>query len=229
MNLTSEYIVALLPALARGLGETLMIFGLTLIFALPCGLIVALCEISRLAPLRWLSKLYVWLFRGTPLLLQLFFVYYGLGIIGNNYNLPWLRLSRLMSAIVTFVLNYSAYLAEIYRAGIQSIDRGQYEAAQTLGFTRRQTMFLIIIPQAIRRIIPPVSNETITLVKDTALVNVIAVPELLKVAKDAANRDTNPAAYLMAAVVYLLITFVLTLIYQKLEHHFSKHERRDDE
>lgn len=225
MNLSIDYISTLLPALVQGFGVTLALFALTLVFSLPLGLFIALGSIARFWPIRIIFKTYVWLFRGTPLMLQLFFFYYGLGIFARTYNMPFLVFSRFWAAVLTFVLNYAAYFAEIYRAGIQSIDRGQYEAAKTLGFTRTQTMFKIIIPQTIRRIIPPMSNETITLVKDTALANVIAVAELLKVAKDAANRDTNPTAYFVVAAVYLFITFVLTLCYQRLEKRFSRHEQ----
>ncbi len=225
MNFSMDYITTLWPALMRGLGETLLIFILTLALSLPLGLPIALGNISRFWPVRFLCRIYVWLFRGTPLMLQLFFFYYGLGIMANNSGWTFLRLGRFPAVIVTFALNYAAYFAEIYRAGIQSIDRGQYEAAKTLGFSRTRTMFRIIIPQTIRRIIPPISNETITLVKDTALANVIAVPELLKTAKDAANRDTNTTAYLLAAGCYLVITFILTVVYQKLEKRFSRHEQ----
>lgn len=225
MDLSLEYITTLWPGLMRGLRETLMLFALTLIFSLPLGLPFALGSISRFWPIRIICRIYVWFFRGTPLMLQLFFFYYGLGILANNTGMTFLRLNRFPAVVLTFALNYAAYFAEIYRAGIQSIDRGQYEAAKTLGFSRTRTMFKIIIPQTITRIIPPVSNETITLVKDTALANVIAVPELLKVAKDASNRDTNPTAYLLAAGCYLVITFILTVVYQKLEKRFSRHER----
>ena len=175
--------------------------------------------------MREASRIYIWLFRGTPLMLQLCFFYYGLGYIAYANNLLFLRLDRFPAAVLTFTLNYAAYFAEIYRAGIQSIDRGQYEAAKSLGFTRTRTMFMIIIPQAIRRIVPPVSNETITLVKDTALVYVIALTELLKSAKDAANRDTNMTAFLLAAIGYLIMTFFLTALSQWLEKRFSRHER----
>lgn len=225
VDLSFEYIATLFPGLLRGLRETLLLFVLTLVFSLPLGLPFALGSISRFWPIRIFCRIYVWLFRGTPLMLQLFFFYYGLGILANNTGYTLLRLNRFPAVVLTFALNYAAYFAEIYRAGIQSIDRGQYEAAKTLGFSRTRTMFKIIIPQTIRRIIPPVSNETITLVKDTALANVIAVPELLKVAKDASNRDTNPTAYLLAAAGYLIITFVLTVVYQKLEKRFSRHEQ----
>ena len=214
-----------MPGFWRGLLDTLYLFTLTLVLSLPLGLPIALGSISRFWPIKALCRIYVWLFRGTPLMLQLFFFYYGLGIIAYNAGLPYLALGRVPAAVVTFALNYAAYFAEIYRAGIQSIDQGQYEAAKTLGFTRRRTMFKIIIPQTIRRIIPPVCNETITLVKDTALVYVIAVPELLKVARDATNRDTNTTGYFIAALFYLAITFVLTMIYQRLEKRFSRHER----
>lgn len=225
MNLSAEYIATLWPALMNGLLQTLRLFVLTLAISLPLGLPFALGSISRFWPVKTLCNIYIWLFRGTPLMLQLFFFYYGLGIMANSSGMLFMRLDRFPAAVLTFALNYAAYFAEIYRAGIQSIDRGQYEAAKTLGFTRTQTMFKIIIPQTIRRIIPPVSNETITLVKDTALANVIAVSELLKVAKDASNRDTNTAAYLLAAAVYLLITFLLTILYRRLERRFSRHEQ----
>ena len=221
-----DYMIGLTPQMLRGLLETLKLFGLTLAVALPLGLPIALGSMSRFKPLAWISRLYVWLFRGTPLMLQLFFIYFGLGIIANeNPALVFLRMDRFTAAVVTFALNYAAYFAEIYRGGIQSIDRGQSEAAKTLGFTRGRTMLKIIIPQAIRRIIPPVSNEVITLVKDTALVNVISVGEMLKVAKDAANRDTDPTAYFLAALFYLVITGLLTLLSHRLEKRFSRHER----
>ena len=225
VELSLDYAVLLLPGLLHGLKYTLGLFTLTLLFSLPLGLPIALGSICRFWPVRMLCRLYVWIFRGTPLMLQLFFFFFVLAIIANETELPFLRLSRFGAAVVTFTLNYAAYFAEIYRGGIQSIDRGQFEAAKTLGFTRTRTMFKIIIPQTIRRLIPPVSNETITLVKDTALANVISTPELMKAAKDAVNRDTNLTAYLMAAIIYLGITFALTYVYQKLEKRFSRHEQ----
>lgn len=216
----ASYIGVLMPTLLQGTLQTLALFALTLVLALPLGLPFALGSNSKFLPLRWLSRTYVWIFRGTPLMLQLFFFYYGLGIMGID-------LGQFPAAVLTFVLNYAAYFAEIYRAGIQSIDRGQHEAAKTLGFTPWKTMRYIIIPQAVARIIPPVCNETITLVKDTALVNVIGVAELLKAAKSAVNRDVNPTAYLLAAAIYLLLTFALTMLSQKLEKRFNRFERKD--
>lgn len=216
-----SYIQAILPSLLNGTKVTLQIFFMTLVLALPLGLPFALSGISRFWPLRFLSKTYIWIFRGTPLMLQLFFVYYGLPILFG----PMFRLDNTVAAIVTFVLNYAAYFAEIYRAGIQSIDKGQHEAAKTLGLSRWQTMRFIILPQTIARVIPPISNEVITLVKDTALVTAIGVAELLKAAKDANNRDVNPSSFFVAALIYLALTFVLTLASQWCEKRFSRHEQ----
>ena len=215
-----SYIALLMPSLLRGLGQTLWLFALTLIFSLPLGLVFTLGSISKIPPMRWLSRLYIWVFRGTPLMLQLFFIYYGLPFLGVAFD-------RTTSAVVTFVLNYAAYFAEIYRAGIQSIDRGQHEAAKTLGFTPWQTIRLIILPQTISRVIPPVCNETITLVKDTALVTAIGVGELLKAAEGAVNRDMDITAYILVALIYLALTFVLTVVYERLEKRFSRHQKKE--
>ncbi|WRS26643.1 amino acid ABC transporter permease [Oscillospiraceae bacterium MB08-C2-2] len=215
------YIQSILPALLQGTVQTLKIFALTLIFALPLGLPISFGTMSRFWPIKAISKLYVWVFRGTPLMLQIFFFFYCLPLFTG------LKLDRLSTAVVTFMLNYAAYFAEIYRAGIQSIDRGQREAAKSLGFSPWQTMKMIVIPQALRRVIPPISNEVITLIKDTALVYVIGVPELLKAAKDANNRDVDPTAYFVAALIYLGLTFLLTLFSQNMERRFSRHERQD--
>ena len=216
-----SYIQTILPALLEGTGQTLKIFSLTLVFSLPLGLLISFATMSRFFPLKALGKLYVWVFRGTPLMLQIFFFFYCLPLFTP------LKLDRLTTAVFTFVLNYAAYFAEIYRGGIQSIDRGQREAAKSLGFSSWQTMRMIIIPQAVRRVIPPVSNEVITLIKDTALVYVIGVPELLKAAKDANNRDVDPTAYFIAALIYLALTFALTMLSQYMEKRFSRHERKD--
>lgn len=151
-------------------------------------------------------------------MLQLFFFYFFLPITCG------IRLDALPTAIITYVLNYAAYFAEIYRGGIESIDKGQYEAAQSLGISKVRTMFGIIIPQTVKRVLPSVANETITLVKDTSLVYVIGVGELMKAAKGAVNRDQNLMAYAIAAVIYLVLTFILTACFKRLEKSFSKHE-----
>ena len=238
MNL--EYIQAILPALLKGTWQTLQVFFLTLGLSLPLGLPFALGSISRFFPVRFLSKAYIWVFRGTPLMLQLFFVYYGLPIMFG----PAFRMENTVAAVLTFTMNYAAYFAEIYRAGVQSIDHGQHEAAKTLGFirsfpvgqmeasqvlglTRGQTFLHIVMPQVIKRVLLPVSNEVITLIKDTALVTAIGVGELLKAAKDANNRDVNPTAFFIAAVIYLALTFLLTLLSQWCEKRFSRHERKE--
>lgn len=213
-----DYILTILPALLNGLKTTLGLFALTLLFSLPLGLMVSLGALSRFWPLKAVSNVYIWLLRGTPLMLQLFFVYYALPAYG-------ITLDRFPAAVTTFVLNYAAYFAEIYRAGIESIDVGQYEAAKVLGFSRGKTMRHIIIPQTIRRIIPPVTNEVITLIKDTALATAISVPELIKAAKDAANRDVNTTGYVIAAIIYLVLTFLLTMASRHMEKRFSIGER----
>ncbi|MDO4563697.1 MAG: amino acid ABC transporter permease [Clostridia bacterium] len=215
------YICSILPYLLEGTLTTLRLFALTLVIALPLGLIISMGSISKSIFLRGISSTYVWIFRGTPLLLQLFFVYYGLPYIQIPLLCPdGIVLDRFPAAVVTFVLNYAAYFAEIYRAGIQSIDRGQHEAAKVLGYTYGQKMTKIIIPQTLRRILPPITNETITLIKDTALVASISVAELLKAAKDVVNRDVNVMAFAVAAAIYLLLTLVLTKLLVSLERKF---------
>ena len=214
------YVGVLMPSLLEGALMTIKLFVLTLIFALPLGLPFALGSISKFAPFRWISKVYIWIFRGTPLMLQLFFFYFYIPIATG------IMMDAFTTAIITFVLNYAAYLAEIYRGGIESIDKGQYEAAQTLGLSKNQTMFGIILPQTVKRVLPAVSNETITLVKDTALVSALSVGELLKAARGAVNRDQMATAYVIAAAIYLVLTFALTLVTNNLEKRYSKYEGR---
>ncbi|MBE7063673.1 MAG: amino acid ABC transporter permease [Clostridia bacterium] len=215
-----SYSGRILPSLLQGGKITLLVFALTLVLSLPLGLVFGLMRISKIPPLRWIASAYIWVLRGTPLLLQLYFVYYGLPSMG-------LTLEAIPSAVVAFTLNYSAYFAEIYRGGIQSIDRGQYEAAKALGYTGGQTMWKIIIPQTLSRIIPPITNETITLVKDTALITSISISELLRAAKGAVNRDLDTTAFLLAAILYLFFTLILTIIFKFTEKRFSRHIRRE--
>jgi len=219
---TFAYILRILPAMLRAFRATLNIFVWTLALSIPLGLPFALGSISKIAPVKWLCKTYIWIFRGTPLMLQLFFFYFFLPIVFD------IRMSQFTTAIVTFVLNYAAYLAEIYRAGIESIDRGQSEAAWSLGLSKTRTMFGIILPQTFKRVLPPVGNEVITLVKDTALVSVIGVGELLKAARGIVNRDTNAMPYFIAAIIYLLMTSVLTFLIGRLEKVSGRHETKED-
>ncbi len=214
------YSGGIMPALLKGGLVSLRVFVLTLVLSLPLGLFIGLMRVSKIGPLKWFSSAYIWILRGTPLLLQLYFVYYGLPSVG-------LTLDGVTAAVVAFTLNYAAYFAEIYRGGIESIDRGQYEAAKALGFSSGKTMWKIIIPQTLSRIIPPITNETITLVKDTALITAISVSELLRAAKGAVNRDLDTTAFLLAALLYLFFTLILTIIFKFTEKRFSRHIRRE--
>ena len=197
---------------------TLQIFFITLVMALPIGLLASLARISKLRLLSRLMEFYIWLMRGTPLMLQLLFVYFALPMIG-------IRLPDLGAALLAFTLNYAAYFAEIFRAGIQSIDRGQYEAAKTLGMTYTQTMRRIIIPQMIRHVLPPISNETINLVKDTSLIYILAMNDLLRVARTIVQREFDMTPFVVAAVFYLAMTIALTWIFKKLEAHYAKYDK----
>ena len=220
-----EYLSQVAPAILSGVPVATGLFFVTILVSIPLGMLITLLATCRLKPLQWLAKAYIYVIRGTPLLLQLMFIYFGLPLLPVVGE--YLITERFPATIIGFVLNYAAYFAEIYRAGIQSIDRGQHEAAKTLGFTRWQTMRLIILPQTVSRVIPPVCNETITLVKDTALVTAIGVGELLKAAEGAVNRDMDITAYILVALIYLALTFVLTVVYERLEKRFSRHQKKE--
>lgn len=196
---------------------TLEIFFVTLIIALPLGMLAALGRLSSLKPLSRLVEFYIWLMRGTPLMLQLLFVYFALPMVG-------VRLPDIAAALLAFTLNYAAYFAEIFRAGIQSVPKGQYEAAKTLGMSYPQTMRRIILPQVFRMVLPPVSNETINLVKDTSLVYILAMNDLLRVARTIVQREFDMTPFLIAAVFYLAMTFVLTWGFKKLEEYYGKYD-----
>ena len=212
-----EQIMGTALLMMEGAQITLEIFCVTLLLSLPLGLLVALCRISKLAPLRLLMEFYIWLMRGTPLMLQLLFVYFALPMVG-------IRLPDIAAALLAFTLNYAAYFAEIFRAGIQSIGRGQYEAAKSLGMTYTQTMRRIIVPQMIRHVLPPVSNETINLVKDTSLIYILAMNDLLRVARTIVQREFDMTPFFVAAVFYLAMTFVLTWGFKKLEAYYGKYD-----
>ena len=215
-----EYMSRIIVPILNGTGVTLQLFFITILLSIPLGLILALAKISKFKFLRDMTGIYIWLLRGTPLLLQLFFVYFGLPFI----PVIGIRLGRFTAAAIAFILNYAAYFAEIFRAGIQSIDRGQYEGAKALGMTYWQTMRRIVLPQMVKRVLPPVSNETITLVKDTALVYAIGLGELLRAAKQIVNRDAITSPFIVAAVFYLAMTFVITQIFKKLEQIYAVYE-----
>ena len=215
-----EYVFSIMPSLLHGTGVTLQVFGITLILSVPLGLLLALMRVSRFSLLSGAVNAYIWLMRGTPLMLQMLFIYFALPFV----PVIGVRLPDFPAAIVAFVLNYAAYFAEIFRAGIQSIDRGQYEGARVLGLTYAQTMRRIVLPQVIKRILPPMSNETITLVKDTSLIYVLAMNDLLRAARGIVQRDFTTTPFMVAAVFYLLMTLVLTYGFQRLEKKYAVYD-----
>ncbi|WPC65815.1 amino acid ABC transporter permease [Rhodoferax ferrireducens] len=215
-----NYLADILPPLLQGSGITLQVFLITLVLAVPLGLGLALLRISRFRFLSSLVNGYIWLMRGTPLMLQMLFIYFALPFI----PVIGVRLPDFPSAILAFVLNYSAYFAEIFRAGIQSIDRGQYEGAQVLGLSYPQTMRRIVLPQVLKRILPPMSNETITLVKDTSLIYVLAMNDLLRAARGIVQRDFTTMPFVVAAAFYLFMTLVLTYGFQRLEKKYAVYD-----
>ena len=215
-----DYILSIIGPLAEGSLVTLKLFFITLSLALPLGLALALIRISNNRAASHAVNGYIWLMRGTPLMLQLLFVYYALPFL----PVVGIRLPDFPAAILAFTLNYAAYFAEIFRAGIQSIDRGQYEGARVLGFSYGQTMRRIVLPQVIKRILPPMSNETITLVKDTSLIYVLALNDLLRAARGIVQRDFTITPFVVAAAFYLLMTLVLTWFFQRLEKRHAVYD-----
>ena len=198
-------------ALCSGFLVSCEIFVLTLVFALPLGLIIAFGTMSRFRVLRAVLKTFVWIIRGTPLMLQIMFIYYGPGLLFR-----WQAMERLLAVLIAFVINYACYFSEIYRGGIESISKGQYEAGQVLGMTRSQIFFRVVLLQVVKRIVPPMSNEVITLVKDTSLARIIVVEEILKVAYDFTVTGLIwPLFY--TAVYYLVFVGLLTLLFGWLE------------
>ena len=214
------YVFDILPVLLQGTGVTLQVFAMTLVLSMPLGLALSLLRISRFRALSGLVNGYIWLMRGTPLMLQMLFIYFALPFV----PVIGIRLPDFPAAIVAFVLNYAAYFAEIFRAGIQSIDRGQYDGARVLGFTYAQTMRRIVLPQVIKRILPPISNETITLVKDTSLIYVLAMNDLLRAARGIVQRDFSTTPFIVAAAFYLFMTLVLTYGFQRLEKKYAVYD-----
>ncbi|MDR0499661.1 MAG: amino acid ABC transporter permease [Coriobacteriales bacterium] len=204
----------ILAMLGEGFLVSLQIFILTLLGSLPLGLLVAFGRMSRIKPLSWLVQIYISIMRGTPLMLQLMVVYYlpyfGFGIsISDNY--------RFIATIIAFVINYAAYFAEIYRSGIQSIPHGQYEAAGVLGYSRSQTFIFIVFLQVVKRILPAVTNEVITLVKDTSLSFVLSVPEMFTTAKAIAAAQKSMIAFAVAGVFYYVFNAIVAFIMNRVE------------
>lgn len=210
----SKYFITLMPQVLDGLIETLKLFIVTLVLSLPLGIIVAIGRLSKNKIINKITNLYITIMRGTPLLLQIVFVFFDLPLLGIVFD-------RFTAAIIAFTLNYAAYFGEIFRAGIASIDEGQYEGAEVLGLSKKDIFFRIILPQALKRVIPPVGNEVITLVKDTALVYIIGIDELLKVGKNAVNRDANLMPLIVIGIVYIILTWTLSKIMNNIENKYS--------
>ena len=192
------------------------LFGLTLLFALPLGLVVSFGSMSRLAPLRGVVKTFVWVIRGTPLMLQILVIYLGPGLLGFTSPWPSGGSGRLVAAVVAFAINYACYFSEIYRGGIESVPRGQYEAGQVLGMTKSQIFFKVVLLQVVKRILAPMGNEFITLVKDTALARIIAIYEIVYVGESYIKKGLAWPLFYTAAF-YLIFNGVLTVLFAKLE------------
>ncbi len=199
----------------EGTAVSLRIFFLTILFSLPLGFVVAKGRMTSISIIRWITDLYIQIMRGTPLILQLIFVYFApYYIFGASYD-------RFTACIIAFGINYSAYFAEIYRSGLQSIDKGQYEAAKVLGFSRSYTFFHIVLPQVIKRILPALGNEVITLVKDTALAQTIGVSELFRVAQTASSRVFSTVPIFIAGVFYFVMNYIVSRLFSIFEKKLS--------
>ena len=210
-----EAMLKLILAMQDGFANTLTIFFATLIFSIPLGMVVALLRMNRRRLVNIPVSLYILIMRGTPLMLQIFAIYFAIPMIfGKN-------LDRMTATILAFSINYAAYFAEIFRGGIMSIPVGQYEASDVLGLTRMQTFFFVVLPQVIKRVLLPVSNEVITLVKDTSLANIIAVSELFRAAKNEASRTASVEPLFVAGLFYLLMNGVVTLVFSYLTRRFE--------
>jgi len=210
-------IMTFIPEALGGLKVTIEIFAVTLILAVPLGIVIALGRISKMKFINSITGFYVLILRGTPLLLQIIFIFFGLPLL--NITIP-----RFQSAVLAMVLNYGAYFGEIFRAGILSIDKGQFEGAEVLGLSKKDTFFRIILPQALKRIFPPVANEIVTLVKDTALIYVVGLDELLKIAKIAANRLSSIMPFVVVGVVYLIFNGIITKVLEYIEKKFDYYQ-----
>lgn len=216
-------------SLLEGFGKTIEIFALTLLFALPLGLVFSFCSMSKFKPLKWLMKTFIWIIRGTPLMLQLIIVYYGPGLFARwagdldssffliQWFASWSVMDRFMAVMVAFVINYACYFSEIYRGGIESISEGQYEAGQVLGMTRTQTFFKVVLLQVVKRIIAPMSNEIITLVKDTSLARIIAVYEVIWAGQTFIKSAGIIWPLFYTGAFYLIFCGILTILFGRLE------------
>ena len=216
-----SYIVTTFLRVGAGLGTTLKLFFITLLASLPLGFAITMMTRSGIPPLRWLAKVFVYLMRSTPLVLQLLFIYFGLPYlpyIGGRFS----AMGRFTATVWGFVLNYAAYFSEIFRGGLLAVDRGQYEAAKALGLAGWQTLLWVAAPQMLRVAMPSISNETITLVKDTSLMFTLAVPEVLQFAKSAVSSTGKTFPFVAAGIIYLVMNLVITWLLRGIEKRFDR-------
>ena len=211
-------LTVMLQQLAEGMVVSVEIFLLTLLFALPLGLMISFGRMSKNPIISSIVKIYIAIMRGTPLMLQLIVVYFAPSIL---FGMKISQSYRFTATIIAFSINYAAYFAEIYRSGIESMPIGQYEAAKVLGFNKFQTFFKIILPQVIKRILPPVTNETITLVKDTSLAFAIAVTEMFTIAKQISAKEASVMPLMVAGVFYFIFNYVVAFIMERIEKKLS--------
>ena len=215
-----EKILLWLPQLLNGAKMTIIITIVSVFIGLIISLFLALGKMSKILVINKICSAYIFFFRGTPLLMQIYFLYFGL----PQFNPALTIKSPFLAAVIAYVLNTAAYLAENIRAGIESIDKGQYEAAKTLGMTYAQTMRLIIIPQTVRRLIPPVGNEFIMVLKDVSLVAIIGLSDLTKVTRAISSSSATALVYIPAMIIYLIITAIFTIVFNKLEKRYSVYQ-----
>jgi polar amino acid transport system permease protein len=210
-----DYIISILKPMLEGAQMTVLLFLIAIVVSIPLGFLLTLAVGSRFKPLSLFAEAYIYIMRGTPLLLQLLFICFGLPMIPVVGE--YLVLDRFVAACLGFILNYAAYFAEIFRGGLLAIDKGQYEASQVLGLNKWQTLTRVILPQMFRIALPAVANESVTLVKDTALLYAVAVPELLHFAQTAVNRDFTIVPFFVAGIIYLIMTLILTMFFKWME------------
>ena len=213
-----EYLIEILPSLMNGALITLEVFFLVLVLSIPLGIVIAFIMRFNIKLLNYFINIYIWNMRGTPLLLQLIFIYYVLPSVG-------IRFDRLPAAIIAFTLNYAAYFAEIFRGGIESIPKGQYEAAKVLKFTQFQTIRYVILPQVIKIVLPSVFNEIMSLVKDTSLVYALGISDLILASRTAANRDASLLPMFIAGAIYLILIGIVTIVSKRVEKRYN-YDRR---
>ncbi|WP_281665608.1 amino acid ABC transporter permease [Gemella morbillorum] len=213
-----EYLINILPSLIKGALITIEVFFLVLILSIPLGVFISFIMRFNIKVLNYFLNIYIWIMRGTPLLLQLIFIYYVLPSVG-------IRFDRLPAAILAFTLNYAAYFAEIFRGGIESIPKGQYEAAKVLKFTQFQAIRFIILPQVIKIVLPSVFNEIMSLVKDTSLVYALGISDLILASRTAANRDASLLPMFVAGAIYLILIGIVTIVSKRVEKRYD-YDRR---